>query len=274
MVLRRLHLIELHEQPWFPAKWRCHFQLALGRVGSLTRALDPLAERFQQLLARTRPTRVLELCSGSGEYGVSFWQRVASALAAEDRPQLVLSDLYPNLANYRLLKEEHADIDYLPGPINALDPPQDVGGVWMTIESLHHFHPEEVCTILRQAAEHTDGFAAFEITQRSWRNFLTVLVGVPLTSVVLCTVLLRPFRWHHLLWGLLLPVVPFTLLFDGLVSNLRSYSVEELQEITAAVGATDFSWEVGTEVIPKTGGLRATYLLGWRESGAPARSAG
>jgi hypothetical protein len=71
----------------------------------------------------------------------------------------------------------------------------------------------------------------------------------------------RPFRWLRLLWTYLIPVIPFVLLFDGLVSCLRAYSVGELRDMTSGLKSRGYRWEIGE----KAGGwlpLRITYLIG------------
>ena len=75
----------------------------------------------------------------------------------------------------------------------------------------------------------------------------------------------RPFRWSRLLWTFLLPVIPFVLFFDGLISCLRSYSLGELQEMTSGLAASGYRWEIGE----RTGGLlsvRITYVIGCPQS--------
>jgi len=59
----------------------------------------------------------------------------------------------------------------------------------------------------------------------------------------------------------LIPVTPFVLFFDGIVSCLRAYSVGELREMTSAIDSSGYRWEIGE----KSGGwlpLRITYLIG------------
>ena len=79
--------------------------------------------------------------------------------------------------------------------------------------------------------------------------------------VLLVTPLIRPFRWSRLLWTYLIPLVPMITLFDGLVSCLRTYSVQELHDLTARLGTNDYLWDIGT-VKSKTAPIPITYLIG------------
>ncbi|MCP4594378.1 MAG: class I SAM-dependent methyltransferase, partial [bacterium] len=95
-----------------------------------------------------------------------------------------------------------------------------------------------------------------------WLN-LVMTLPLPLMAAVVTVFMLRPFRLRHLIWGLLIPVIPLTALFDGIVSNLRTYTVQELEELTRSIDLPGFQWEVGTAAMPRTR-LKATYLFGWR----------
>lgn len=75
--------------------------------------------------------------------------------------------------------------------------------------------------------------------------------------------MVRPFRWSYLLFTLLIPVMPVMLVFDTLVSTLRSYTCAELEAMTREIDAPDYAWEVGTITLPKAP-LPVTYLIGWR----------
>ena len=266
--MRRFHLIELHEQRWYPAVWRQLFQLSMGRAMSGLGALDGVADRFRQLVEEVKPHAVLDLCSGSGELTVSLWESVTSRLQDEARPSLVLSDVYPNPLAFEALRERfEGKVDFYPEPVDACRPPSDGPPVRTIFNALHHFRPEQVRSILADAAENADGIAAFEVTRRTVGNLAQSLLVVPFLSAFF-TARLQPVRFRNILWGLLLPVVPVTTALDGFVSNLRTYTVDELTKITDSIESPGFKWDIGQADIPRGGsGLKATYLFGWRRSG-------
>jgi hypothetical protein len=80
--------------------------------------------------------------------------------------------------------------------------------------------------------------------------------------VWLVTPAIRPFHWARLLWTYLIPVVPLVVLFDGIVSCLRTYTVAELEEFTTGVSQSGYEWEIGEE---RAKGMLApvTYLIGY-----------
>ena len=61
----------------------------------------------------------------------------------------------------------------------------------------------------------------------------------------------------------LLPVAPTVVAWDGVVSSLRSYTVEELRGLAASVTADHFTWEAGQTPVDIRGGtIQLTYLVG------------
>ena len=79
---------------------------------------------------------------------------------------------------------------------------------------------------------------------------------------ILFTPSIRPFRWSRLLYTYVLPIIPLVLLFDGLVSCLRTYQPRELRELIEVVAAPEYRWETG-EQSGTFGGLPITYLIGY-----------
>jgi hypothetical protein len=187
---------------------------------------------------------------------------------------VVLSDLFPNVARFAAQRQKHPDqIAFLEAPIDATRVPNlpDIPRVRTIIGALHHFRPEQVRQMLADAAQHADGFAAFEGSERNWLSIASASV-LPLVGTAVASFGLRPWRPSHLLWGAVVPVVPLTLGFDAVVSSLRSYTVDELRALADEVGVDDFAWEVGTAPIPGPG-MQATYIMGWRRSRAASVAA-
>src|SRR4029077_12135205 len=122
--------------------------------------------------------------------------------------------------------------------------PGELTGFRTIFSAFHHFRPEQACAVLADAVHKRQGVAVFEGTQRSVLALLLMLL-VPL-MVLLVTPFIRPFRWSRLLWTYLIPLMPLTALFDGLVSCLRTYSVEELRDLAARLETNEYDWDIGT----------------------------
>ena len=86
-----------------------------------------------------------------------------------------------------------------------------------------------------------EGFAMTEVTSRTVRAFVTILL-MPFFALVL-TPRMRPFRWSRLLLTYLLPLIPFVVLWDGLVSCFRTRTPQELLHLTTTFPGYD--WTAG-----------------------------
>jgi hypothetical protein len=99
----------------------------------------------------------------------------------------------------------------------------------------------------------------FELPARHVVTMLLVLF-IPLLALLVVP-LTSPFKWSRLFWTYLIPVVPFVLLFDGIVSCLRVYSVPQLRELTQDLGGPAYVWESGTQNAAYLS-VPITYLIG------------
>ena len=79
-------------------------------------------------------------------------------------------------------------------------------------------------------------------------------------AVLLMAPFVRPVRFWPLFMTYIIPVVPIVALWDGMASCLRTYSVEDLEELISDLQVDDWVWTVGK----KRGvlGLPITYLIG------------
>jgi hypothetical protein len=127
--------------------------------------------------------------------------------------------------------------------------------------SFHHFEPSEARQVLQNAVQAGRGIGIFEVAQRSSKT-LAILFITPLLVLGL-TPGIRPFSWSRLFWTYCLPVIPFVIGFDGLVSCLRAYSEAELREMVDSLEKSspklEYDWELGQEI---NGLLTVTYLIG------------
>jgi len=257
--MRRFQLIELHEQPWSPSVLRDEATDALQFGFNLLNVYGAVAPLLLGALDSTRSRSIVDLCSGGG----GPWFELGRKL--QEGPQLLqiwLTDKYPNLRaveNVGTASENH--IRFYPGSVDAAKVPGGLRGFRTMFTSFHHFSPEQAGAVLQNAVDAGEGIGIFEVTRRAPSTILLTLGWALL--LFLCTPWLRPFRWSRLFWTYLVPIIPLVLLFDGVVSCLRSYRANELREIVGRLRANDYQWEIG-----ETGGrLPVTYLIGWpRES--------
>jgi hypothetical protein len=154
-----------------------------------------------------------------------------------------------------------------PEPIDATNVPANLKGFRTMFSSFHHFDSTEARAILQDAVDKKESIAIFEAAGTHARTIFSTLF-LPLGTLLLLP-FMRPFHWSRLIWTYLIPVVPFVMFFDGLMSCLRAYSLPELNQLTEDVPAQEYKWSIGEE----HGGLfpmAITYLIGQPASAVQA----
>ena len=260
--MKRVHLSELNDQAWLPASIRDaitdYLQYAI-RVG---RAYAPILPRLQNALQQTQARQVIDLCSGGGGAWASMLPQITEPIAIQ------LTDKYPNEKAFRYLQSyTGTQLTFYPASVDALAVPAELRGFRTLFSSFHHFAPEQARALLQDTVNKGEGIGIFEATQRS-APALIVMLLVPLI-VLIFTPFIRPFRLSRLLWTYLIPVF---VLFDGVVSCLRTYTPAELKALVAELSpaAKEYCWEIGEEK-PQRGGLPVTYLIGYPKSAGEGR---
>jgi hypothetical protein len=252
-IMRRVTLSEIHEQPWFPARLRDEVTDALQFILSTIQMYRSIVPRLGAAIEACGTRRVVDVCSGAG--GPWTWLPRALATNGFAPVRVILTDRYPNLAAFRRAQESSGGaIDYCADPIDAQKIPPQLCGFRTMFSTLHHFPPDEIAAILRGAVSRGEGLGFFEAAKRRPR---TIFYACFMAMGALCMVpFMRPFRFARLIWTYLLPVIPFVLFFDGVLSCLRAYSPAELREMSSRVGAKNYLWDVG-----ESGAV--TYLIGY-----------
>ena len=101
--------------------------------------------------------------------------------------------------------------------------------------------------MLASAVKGRRPIAVVEVLQRKPLAVLGILFA-PIVSLFVVP-FLRPFRLAWIPLTYLLPVIPFLILWDGIVSCLRIYDEQELLALASAADPDDtFDWEV--QIVP------------------------
>ncbi|MGA2979693.1 MAG: hypothetical protein ABSD76_08890 [Terriglobales bacterium] len=275
--MRRIQFIEIHEQPWFPSSIRDEITDALQFGFGLLNAYAPIAPLLQRALDWARSSTnfghsnvgqsVVDLCSGGGGPWLDLFRKLQSSTANGNPPalQIWLTDKYPNLGasqNVRGVSENR--IRFYPTSVDAMNVPPELKGFRTMFTSFHHFSPDEARAILQNAVDAGEGIGIFEITRRAPTTIGLILAWD--IMLLVCTPWIRPFRWPRFVWTYLVPIIPLVLLFDGVVSCLRTYRPKELREMVDKLTASDYVWEIGENL---TGKAPITYLIGYRRASSP-----
>jgi hypothetical protein len=143
-------------------------------------------------------------------------------------------------------------------PVDARKVPERLSGVRTVFDAFHHFRPDDARGILSDAARQKKPILIVEATERSAPAVIGMLLFVPILVLVL-TPFVRPFALWRLLLTYVVPIAVPLILWDGIVSCLRSYTPDELRELTRGLDTDGYRFHVGRK---KTRGGRLTYVLG------------
>ena len=252
--MRRIHFFEIEDQSWCPAAIRDGITDYLQFTINAAKPYAPIAGRLAAAIRSAGTPEVVDLCSGAG----GPWASLAGTVAASNGALKVkLTDRHPNAeALARMAAMAPGMVDYRTAPVDATRVPPELRGTRTLFTSFHHFEPATARAILRDAASSRAPIAIFEATHRSVAAVLVTLLS-PLI-VLLATPAIRPFRWSRLFWTYIVPAIPLAVVFDGVVSCLRTYTPSELIELTDGIeGAT---WDAGEH--RTKGPVPVTFLIG------------
>jgi hypothetical protein len=255
--MRRIQFIEIHEQTWFPSFLRDYVTDALQYGIGFLKAYAPIGPTLQNALDSSCSRSILDLCSGGGGPWVYLSRSLNGGACANP---ICLSDKYPNLKAFQNVREASGNqITFCMEPVDAMKVPRELKGFRTLFSSYHHFPPEKARAVLQDAVDVRESIGIFEVTRRAPS---AIGLMIPWALLVFVTTLwMRPFRWSRLFWTYLIPMVPFVVLFDGVVSCLRTYRPEELREIIGRLTGSEYHWEVGVES-GEAGKVPITYLIG------------
>jgi hypothetical protein len=254
--MRRLELQEIHDHPAFPGFLRDLVTDAMQSVWEFANSYKAVLGRLLEAMEDAGAAEVLDLCSGGG----GPWLRLAHEPELRRIPgvSVRLTDKYPNRLASERAEATSSLLRFEPSAVDATRIPGHLSGFRTFFSSFHHFGPETAHKVLRDAMEHRQGVGIFEMPQRSAKTIFMICC-IPAFSWFLAPTI-RPFKWSRLFWIYVVPVVPFVLFYDGIVSCLRAYSHEELEGLVAPLATPGYEWRIGEE---RSEFLPVTYLLGY-----------
>lgn len=257
LLSRRMHAIELLDFPRCPRVIRDGATDYLHYIMRVGNAYGPVVPMLTRGLEHSSARHIVDLCSGGG----GPWPELRSAIVRAGAPAHVrvrLTDFFPNLAAFESINRLDANVEGEPRPVDIGGEALPHAGMRTLFSSFHHFEPDAARDVIRNAARSREPILIAEITRRSPFALLFMLLS-PLL-VWLATPRLRPFSWTRLFLTYVIPVIPFVVCFDGIVSCLRTYSPEELQVLLRSVSDLSYEWEVG--LAKGRGPLPVTFALG------------
>jgi hypothetical protein len=236
--LRRLQLFEFLDQSWCPQAVRHGATDYLEAITNRADIYGPIQGEFFRAIVKCGARQVIDLCSGGGGPWLSkSWRR---ALADHAPLRVILTDKFPSDGLPLRLNRDStlACVDF---PVDAANVPRSLTGFRTIFSSFHHFPDTLARAVLADAVRAGEGFAMTEVTSRTVRAFATMFL-MPVFALAL-TPRMRPVRWSRILLTYVLPLIPFVVFWDGLVSCLRTRTPQELLHLTDAF--PEYDWSTG-----------------------------
>ena len=238
----RIQAFEFCDQPWLRGIWREAYldclNLILRAGGVYRRVCGPLARWAQ----KAGHAQVLDLASGGGGSAATLMAEAGRTGARV--PRLILSDLHPDIEAFdRLARSFPGKVTYIDRPVDASEPVGTGARLFSIFGALHHLPPAAVQKLLRKVSSCGDGIFVQEVFDRNWLGPLLCVFNLPL--LMLAPFLSGRFSLRKLLLCTVLPLVPLMVIFDGVVSVLRSYTPAEITAMLPDEVRRDWHWESG-----------------------------
>ena len=225
----------------------------------------PIAPLLRAVMRQAGTAAIIDLGSGGGGPIAGL---AATLLKDGSADSITLTDLYPNLATLeRLAARFPGQLRVQPDPVDATDVPSSLRGVRTLINAFHHLPPSIARRVLASAVEAGEAICVFEISDRSFA--MTALVLLTPLYAMFSTAVLRPLRPGRFFWTFVIPLIPLVCTWDGIVSQLRAYTVPELLALTH--GLDGQVWTARRVRLGRTP-AHLTYLLGIPRQASPPSS--
>jgi hypothetical protein len=251
----RIHLFEFEDQEWMPSFLRNYMTDFLSHLSNQLDVFKAVVPIIGKALDAATEKKIVDLGSGSG----GGWVKLHAHLQ-KDYPgtQILLSDYFPNCAAMTRIAQGASHVNFIERSIDAKRVPKEIKGVRTLFLAFHHFKPNDAAAILQNAVNDNQPICVFEGQERSFPSVLGMVFS-PIT-LLLVTPFIRPFELKRLLFTYAFPMLPAFVLWDGVVSCLRTYSMPELNGLVQRLeGNERFNWEINAV---RSGPGRVLYLVG------------
>ena len=257
--MRRFHALEWEDLSWFPSAWRDYGTDYLKFISAKFHIYKPVLPLIKKGLEKSGAPQWVDCASGGGGDLVNLAKDLSKEVLGL---KIIMTDYYQNPRAFYRIKSELPDIfEYEKVAVNAMDLPVHLQGKFRTMfAAFHHFRPHDARRILRNAMDSNSPIAIFEPLGKNPPSIFSMFFVI--LNVLIFTPFIRPVRWSVLPFIYLLPIVPLYILWDGVASILRTYSVKELWELVDSLdGNEDYHWEIGKTPGP----MPVHYLLGYKK---------
>jgi hypothetical protein len=257
--MRRFHLVEFEDYPWFPAAVRDGITDYLRFFLKTFDIYHPVVPLIKEVLDKCGTNQIIEIAAGGG----GEIEKIISHLdeISDGKTKVLLTDFYPNLHAFKLLKERNnGRFSYVSEPVDASDVPPGLKGFRTLFSAFHHFDAKTAKAVLYDAVKKNSPIGVFDGAERKLKYIFGVIFST-LLFIFLNPLFTRPVKLSRFFYTYIIPLIPLFALFDGVVSMLRMYTPEELLSMAKEADPGKFVWKSGK--LKYMFGTYVTYLIGY-----------
>lgn len=255
--MRRFHLFEFNDLRWLP-RFMTAWMTRIMRLGHMQLNNGNIwAPKFIELLDKSDTLNIVDLCSGGGGPILDVVRILEDNY--DKKLKVTLTDILPNLQSAADINQDDTNITYITESIDATNVPKELTGVRTVFSGYHHLKEEIAFSFLKNAFESNQCIFIAETTQRSW--IATYTFGIKIKYFFPMTRYIEPTR-AQMFFTFIIPILPIMAAWDNIVSCIRTYTIEELQEFTDRLSSDNYRWEIGELESPKFN-HPFTYLMGY-----------
>ncbi|MBN1801951.1 MAG: hypothetical protein JW891_10620 [Candidatus Lokiarchaeota archaeon] len=254
----KIKLYELEDYRWCPKILRVFLSKYLGYLQKKMEIYDPIVPKIVHLLKTTSSNTIIDMCSGS--FGEHIYQKLSEI---DDSIIVKLTDKFPEPDIIEHINRSNSKLSYESKPLDAMNMPRSLKGLRTMFTAFHHFPPFKARKILQDAVDSNQPIAIFEMSELNMKGFVATLFS-PFITMALVRKFAREFKlgWKAYVFTWILPAFQAIVLWDGLVSALRTYSVHQMRKLVDSINGSNYYWEI--QRISKS--MPVIYLAGYSKN--------
>lgn len=232
---RRIYGIELSDTRWCPKIIKDCVRSLLQIGCEKFKCFSEIFPLFKEALHETQDTQIIDLCSGAG----GPWKHFEEDLMNIGVTKVVLTDINPQEGQLEGDFYEHCSYS-----VDARAVPRSAKGFRTMFSAFHHFKENEKIQIIRDSISSNEGIGIFEVSERNiWSILFAATFMIPTNMIVCPMIKPRKLSFFLLTYSL---IVPLIMIFDGVMSCLRTQTVDEMKEMISVIPDHEtYDWKIG-----------------------------
>ena len=223
---------ELEDHGWFPNLFRRYQAEYIGSIVNWLKLYRPLVAELQHLIDTNNAIVIQDLCSGSGIPAIDMHRQL------KGKHPMILSDKFPvrTFTGGSEISYVQEEVDVL-----LLEPQPSV--CYTMYNGFHHFTVAEQQLLIKKMVMVRNPFLIAEILTPGIFTMFKIIFAATLLQLFTAP-FVKPFSFLRLFFTYIIPVNLFTVLYDGIISVVRSKTVNQYEHLMGNLSTTDLKISV------------------------------